>query len=720
MRNMEIPNFFVINDWKMKRFAALIISIQLAFWGIIGLSYIGFTIPGVRQLIGFVYLTFIPGIMILRIFRLHRLGIIEAILHAIGLSISSIMIAALFANTFFPLLGISRPLSEIPLTLAIGLINLILLILTYWVDKGLSTSNGLRISNEQVLSLILFSVLLFLSFFGTYIMNQYGENILLIFLILISSLSVILILNNNIILREMYPLIILALSVSLLYHVSLISNWLIGYDIQREYYQVILTQSISLWDSTTPSNVNGVLSVMLLPIVYSNLCNLSIVWVFKIIYPLVFSIVPLGLYYAYHKQFGGYIAFLSCFFFISTSSFFYSMQQMAREEIAQIFFMLIIVLIVSEKLDKTKRVILLIIYSISLVLSHYGISYIFALMILSVFIISFFTNYFLKFQNTILTKNFLLLYLTMIIAWYMYVSNGLTFDTIVGISHHIYVSFYNDFLNPASAQGMDIITRSESSLFNYFLKFLYLISQFLITVGLFCTLFRYNKIKLNNNYILFSISSYIILLSCIAVPNFAINLNVTRLIQLMTFFLAPFSVIGGLTMAKLLNKLLKLDGLEKNSLRILPFFFAIFFIFNSGLLHEMLGVPCVMASSLNSTADSARFNEPEIACARWISKTYNGFPIFSDTNRWVLLNSIVGVNNSKQVLSAVQSNLFVLRDAYVFLGTLNVKTHIFYFVESKQKYVSFDRYLNNMDKIYDSNCNIYINRGANISSKMTY
>jgi uncharacterized membrane protein len=46
---------------------------------------IGITIPVLRQLIGFVYLTFMPGMVILRIFRLHQLGNIKAILYASGI-----------------------------------------------------------------------------------------------------------------------------------------------------------------------------------------------------------------------------------------------------------------------------------------------------------------------------------------------------------------------------------------------------------------------------------------------------------------------------------------------------------------------------------------------------------------------------------------------------------------------------------------------------------
>ena len=42
------------------------LAIQFAIWGAIGLDVIGLQIPILRQLIGFIYLTFVPGIIILK------------------------------------------------------------------------------------------------------------------------------------------------------------------------------------------------------------------------------------------------------------------------------------------------------------------------------------------------------------------------------------------------------------------------------------------------------------------------------------------------------------------------------------------------------------------------------------------------------------------------------------------------------------------------------
>ena len=97
---MQINNPLQMNDWEIKKFLTVVLAIQLAMWGVIGLDYIGLQIPILRQLIGFIYLTFVPGIIILRILKLHKLGNIETLLYTVGLSIATLMFTGLLMNTF--------------------------------------------------------------------------------------------------------------------------------------------------------------------------------------------------------------------------------------------------------------------------------------------------------------------------------------------------------------------------------------------------------------------------------------------------------------------------------------------------------------------------------------------------------------------------------------------------------------------------------------------
>ena len=131
---MQINNPFQMNDWEIKKFLKVVLAIQLAVWGIIGLDAIGLHIPVIRQPIGFVYLLFIPGVIILRILKLHKLGNIETLLYSVGLSITTLMFTGLFMNMVYPLFGISGPISITPLIITLSAVVLILCIISYVRD----------------------------------------------------------------------------------------------------------------------------------------------------------------------------------------------------------------------------------------------------------------------------------------------------------------------------------------------------------------------------------------------------------------------------------------------------------------------------------------------------------------------------------------------------------------------------------------------------------
>ena len=108
---MQLDNPFQMNDWEIKKFLKVLLAIQLAVWGVIAFDTMGVHIPLMRPLVVLIYLTLVPGIIILRILKLHNLGNIETLLYTVGLSIATLMFTGLVMNTVYPLLGVSGPIS---------------------------------------------------------------------------------------------------------------------------------------------------------------------------------------------------------------------------------------------------------------------------------------------------------------------------------------------------------------------------------------------------------------------------------------------------------------------------------------------------------------------------------------------------------------------------------------------------------------------------------
>ena len=209
-----------MNDWNIKKFLKVIFATQITILGVICLDAADLEIPIIREFVGFFYLTFVPGIVILRILKLHKLGNIETLLYTVGLSISTLMFIGLFMNTFYPFFGISGPISTVPLIITLSTVVLMLCVLCYIRDT--SFSNPCYLNGEDVLSpqVLLLCLIPFLSIFGTYLLNFYNNNILLLVLLFIISIIplIIIIFDRYRFTKKLYPLAVVVIAISLLYH----------------------------------------------------------------------------------------------------------------------------------------------------------------------------------------------------------------------------------------------------------------------------------------------------------------------------------------------------------------------------------------------------------------------------------------------------------------------------------------------------------------------
>jgi uncharacterized membrane protein len=721
---MKVINPLQMNDWAIRRFLKVVLAIQLAVWGVIGLDAIGLQIPLIRQFIGFIYLTFIPGILVLRSLKLHKLGNIETLLYTVGLSIATLMFTGLLMNTIYPLFGISGPISITPLIITISAVVLVLCVISYIRDKNFSDPSFIGVGDVLSPPALFLCLIPFLVIFGTYLINFHHSNILLMLLIIILALIVLLIGFDKFIPKNLYPLAVFVIAISLLFYRSLISLYIIGYDIHYEYYISNLVMMNSYWDSTIFSPCNAMLSIVMLAPIFSDICGMSLTWVFKTIYPLLFSLVPLGLYRVFQKQTDDKIAFLAIFFFMSMYIFY---SPMPRQNIAEFYLVLLILPMIDRNIDNIKRSVFFIVFGISLAVSHYGTSYIYMFCLISAWLIlvsgenlemqKLMRNFHSKFGrksekaagNSVPSKvdrtissTFVLVFIIFTLTWYMYVSSSSAFNTIVYIGDHIASSIVTDFLNPEAAQGLDIILKKTITPLHDVAKYLHLLSQFFIFVGVL-TLINRKEMKFEREYEAFSLMNFAICFGGITLPYFASALNTERLYHITLIFLAPLCVIGGLTVFRVISKAVKVswtDQRVKSSLKVLSMFFAIFLLFNTGWVYEV-AKDNPSSFSLNSTSDYPRFNDQEVLGAKWLHDVKSSNKMYADVYRWLLLSSF----EWGEVRAFPADGDEIRKDSYIYLGTWNVvegevmvrhKIGVSYIGE----YINSEYMVNDVNKIY--------------------
>lgn len=727
---MQIDNPLQANDWPIRKFLIVVLALQLAFWGLIGLEIIGLPVFIVRQLVGFIFIVFLPGLLWLRILRLHQLGNIQSILYVVGMSIATLMFTGLIINAVYPILGVIKPISFGSLIMTICIEILGMCAIAYIRDRDFSDSNPVNISTILSSPTLCLLLLPFLAIFGTYLMNFYNTNVLSMLLIAIIALICLLIGFDRFIPKHLYPLAILVIALSLLFHRSLISMYLTGWDIQIEFFLSNLVMENSQWEATLYSNTNAMLSIVMLAPILSFFSGINLVWVYKIIYPIFFSLITLALYVIFKRQTNEKIAFLGCFFFMSSITFYTEMLALARQQIAELFLVLLILLMVDDKVTGLGKSFLLIVFGMSLIVSHYGISYIFLLILFFAWIILTLNNNTIvqnikrnfRFPNqqhskisllstlnskpTILKLGFLSLFTIFALSWYMYVSGGAAINTISGIGDHI-ISNIGEFLNPETAQGLSLIIKQTTSPLHDLLKYLHILTQFLIIVGILNLFLTGENSGFKNEYAAFAYVSLAIALAGIAIPYFASTLNTTRLYHITLIFLAPFCIIGALTFSKLILKITKhsWNNIKTNqTLAILSGIFVIFLLFNSGWVFEIVNDDPI-SLSLNNKIDAPRFNEQDVTGAKWLTfHVADGDKIFADRYRWLLIRSYeVGDNVS---ILPYESNQLP-KDACLFLGSYNINIGQVLLKNAQDgtpitKYADFASIVMNWDKMYDN------------------
>lgn len=704
--------------WKTRSFLIVILAIQISILSLVSLDILGIPIPILRPLIGFIYLIFIPGILILRILRLYKLNTAEIFVYSSGLSITTLMLVGLFMNWAYPIFGISKPLSLTYLISTISIFVTLLCFLSLISDMYSAESfNEPKISFTHIFSRssALLCLIFSINILGIILVNSYGVNIATLISLLMISMIPLLVAFNKIP-NKLYPLSIFIIAISLLYHISLISMFLYGRDSFNEYYISSITLKNLYWNLNIHDNVNSILSITILPSIFANICNIGLEWVFKIVYPFIFSLVPVTLYLVYKEQTTDKIAFMACFFFMAIISFYYEMPQLFRQEIAAFFYSLLLLLLLKYNISGPKKSILLIFFSVALILSHYGMSYIFAFLIFSLWLLLLLKDKFIftkivpffkiinirlnfnKVSFKSINSSFVAFFIVVVIFWYLNTSQSSVFVSIVHIGDKIISNFITDFFNPDTSQAVFIASSSKPLLTLQIITYLTLISQFLIGIGIFSIFFAKNKCKYNLEFIILSLLNFVFWVFAVIIPYFSSILTANRLYQITLLVISPYFVIGGFYFLRMFKKLKPVK--MQNYLKILSIFLMIFFYFNVGIMGFFTGDKISMA--LDSSEDWPKVNNLELAGIYWISSfKEDKLNIFADVYKW----PVVGAFNWPKTIPFSQKSSYSYGNSYIYLGKLNIKTGEALVSGGRfsgGKYLPLNHIIENRNEIYDN------------------
>jgi uncharacterized membrane protein len=556
-----------------------------------------------------------------------------------------------------------------------------------------------------------------------------GSNFILLFMIIaIAILFGVVSLKKNIS-AETCALAVFLISITLLFHSTLVSPYIYGTDIHDETYVFKTTLQNSFWNSTFTMSgsflgrENSMLGVTILPTVYSTIMGMSATWILKIVYPLIFSFVPLCLYALWSSRFGRKTAIVSAFLLMAQLSFFTELLGVTRQMVGELFFILLFLVFLNKKLDSTHMRIYYVIFGFSLITSHYALAVIF----LSFIFVAWLYPLVFKRKTLKVSISLVALFLVMMFCWYIYVSSASTFQSIVSISDYVYHGI-GDFFNPAS-RGSDVMkgigVQAVESSWQLISRIFAYLTEIFIAFGFIILILiaRAKKSSLDKEYVIFSTLSMLLLVACIALPRFASTLNMSRFYHIVLFFLAPFFVLGCTSLAGFLTKKRR----EIVSALLVACILIPYLLFQTGFVYEVAGdqswsVPLskYRMDPILLKGSFGYVDEPSVYGAEWLSKTIarnslvyadllsasfelRDYGMF-DPNREIVFNSSILLPNSAKL------NLTIAPHAPIFMSQLNVIYGKILGMNLARNSTDFAYCMTNLNKVYSNgDCDIYVN-----------
>jgi uncharacterized membrane protein len=305
--------------------------------------------------------------------------------YILGLSVLLLMVVGLSLNQLYIFLDASRPLSRVPLTVAISGTVLCLSAVaatraTRLPKWSLYRRRLLRSVKHRLLagSMLAAGLLLpALAVLGATTLNNGGSAGLAVTGMCAAAILFLLLLLRERDLGKFYGYILYCMCVSTLMATSMRGWNITGHDVMQEYQVFQLTLSHATWHMKYYHDAyTACLSITILPTVLQKISGVYAPYVFKFVFQAIFAVIATILYGSLRGFVGRRTALLSSFLFIMFPTFITDMAMLNRQEMGLLFFALVLHAGTNAQLSKRVRSVLVFLFMIGMILSHYSTSYV--------------------------------------------------------------------------------------------------------------------------------------------------------------------------------------------------------------------------------------------------------------------------------------------------------------------------------------------------------
>ncbi len=485
----------------------------------------------------------------------------------------------------------------------------VLLVVTVTVFLFMIVSRDIKIPSVKVDQphYLYFSILMVVvASFGSILMNQYQNNIVnLLFWGLVLIASSVLVLEKGLTLQSKMVLIF-GISLSCLLNVTLISNFLTGWDIFYEYSVGNMTIATGVWNIDLGSNVNAMLSIAVLAPAISWIGNIDLLWVLKLVYPVIYALVPIGVFVFASRMTNQTAGVIGALLFILIQGFLFEMPSIARQEIAELFLITILIVAMLDDFSNYQKASLGILFGFGLITSHYATTLLFIGLLTLYYVVRL---VFRAKDKPIFSGWHFLTLIVMELTWLLYIGSKGVLGSVLEVVDSIYSAVANEFSITSNVVADRV--SAPASLLHQAGKGIFILVIGIVALGILVRL--YKKRKGIDSYTALMVSFGVLMVIALTASNFLVLFSDIRMISLLLIVLGVMFYYG-------LSWILSLPLLRTQKSKVLYIaaaLIAVYIIFNSGLVYQIANDgPTSIA--LDSTLLFPEFSNSEIKQAMWV------------------------------------------------------------------------------------------------------
>jgi len=611
-------------DSDVVAFGAVVIGLLAVFWATPELQALGIAVPVVRPFAGLFLLLFAPGALLSRLVgvRPDRFGVYA--LFAITFSFAVLTLLNLFVSFVLAPLGVEESLSFLPLAGVLSAVLAALLTATHATGTTISIPR-IRLDGPPVvvLGLVALPGLAAAAVVGV---DQFGTH-LGMFALVGAVIGVTLLAATRLLPASLYPLAVFSVSLSVLLHRNLLTDHVVGADIQASYFLSNLLLDTHHWAPDMGGAMMSLPVVTSVPASITMLTGLELATTYKVVYVFLFSLVPVGLFYVNSRVFDERIAlFGSLFFAFYHGSFYFTP---GKQLMSDLLVVAMLLLVVYEGVDTDAKKGALFVLAVTLISAHYGMTYALGVALVAAIAgLAAARRFVGDFEHDLSLWQPVVL-LGLATAFYAYSAPDLV-DRLGSLPFGIADQVVTLALTGAVPGSGASYVSGETGLLDSVRLYLYLLLTGLVGLGLARdVLGRLDRIRTGADpgYVEYT---------ALAVPLFAFlgssyviipNLWADRVYQLVLTVLAPYAAVGYVTVfggaGAVLDRasVVASDGGVRRRFggghwTLLAVVLAAVLALNSGLAFAVAGT--ADASSFNAGANDLTFSAPERDAADWL------------------------------------------------------------------------------------------------------